>query len=78
MQNAHAQYADVLVLGCKRNARPAARARRSVFGQAAAPSCRFYAQAAVNGVAVTHNLDSCNQTPVFFFSLCSWQHTLVD
>lgn len=65
MQKAHAQYADVL--GCKRNARPAARARRSVFGQAAAPSCRFYAQDAANGVAVTHNLDSCNHTPVFFF-----------
>lgn len=60
-------YADVLVLVCKRNARPAARARRSVFGKAAAPSCRFYAQDAVNGVAVTHNLDSCNKIQSFFF-----------
>ncbi|PTB41364.1 hypothetical protein M441DRAFT_397280 [Trichoderma asperellum CBS 433.97] len=69
-------YADVLVLVCKRNARPAARARRSVFGKAAAPSCRFYAQDAVNGVAVTHNLDSCNKVQSFFFPLLL--ATLVD
>lgn len=31
----------------------------------------------MNGVAVTHNLDSCNKIQsFFFFSLCSWQRLL--